>query len=107
MFEKKVLRKIFGSEREKVTVNGRKLHNKELYDLYCSPNIFRVIESRRMRWAEHIARMGRRSDAYRVLVGRPEGKRPLGKPSRRWEDNIKMSHQEAGWDHEMNVFVSG
>ena len=60
-----------------------------------------------MRWAEHVARMGKRRGAYRVLVGRLEGKRPLGKPSRKWEDDIKMGHQEAGWEHEMNVFFSG
>jgi hypothetical protein len=68
----------------------RKLHNDELHDLYSSPNIVRVIKSRRMRWAGHVARMGEGRGAYRVLVGRPEGKRPLGRPRRRWEDNIKM-----------------
>jgi len=68
----------------------RKLHNEELNDLYCSPNIFRVIKSRRMRWAGPVARMGERRGVYRVLVGKPEGKRPLRRPRLRWEDNIKM-----------------
>jgi len=64
----------------------------KLYDLYCSPNIIRVVKSRRMRWAGHVARKGERRGAYRGFVGRPGGKRPLGKPTRRWEDNIKMNH---------------
>ena len=67
-----------------------KLHNEELNDLSCSPNIVRVIKSRRMRWAGRVARMGERRDVYRVLVGKPEGKRPLGRPRHRWEDNIRM-----------------
>ena len=74
----------------------RKLHNEELNDLYSSPNIVRMIKSRRVRWAGHVARMGERRGVYRVLVGRPEGKRPLGRPWRRWEDNIKMDIQEVG-----------
>jgi hypothetical protein len=74
------------------------LHNDELHDLYSSPNIVRVIKSRRMRWAGHVARMGRGRGAYRVLVGRPEGKRPLGGPRRRLEDNIKMDLREIGID---------
>jgi hypothetical protein len=74
----------------------RKLHNEELNDLYSSPNIVRVIKWRRMRWAEHGARMGERRGLYRVLVGKPEGKRPLGKPRRRLEDNIKIDLQEEG-----------
>jgi len=79
-----------------VTGEWRKLHNEELNDLYCSPNFVRVIKSRRMRWAGHVARMGERRGVYRVLVGIPEGKRPLGRPRRRWEDNIKMDLQEVG-----------
>jgi hypothetical protein len=75
----------------------RRLHNKELNDLYSSPNIIWVIKSRRMRWAGHVARMGEARGAYRVLVGRPEGRRPLGRPRRRWEDNIKMDLEEVGW----------
>jgi hypothetical protein len=74
------------------------LHNDELHSLYSSPNIVRVIKSRRMRWAGHVARMGEGRDIYRVLVGRPEGKRPLGRPRRRWEDNIKMDLREIGID---------
>jgi hypothetical protein len=75
----------------------RRLHNEELNDLYSSPNIIRVIRSTRMRWAGHVARMGEGRGAYRILVGRPEGRRPLGRPRRRWEDNITMDLQEAGW----------
>jgi hypothetical protein len=74
----------------------RKLYNEELNDLYCSPNIVRVIKSRRMRWAGHVARMGERRGVYSVLVGKPEGKKPRGWPRRRWEDNIKMDLQEVG-----------
>ena len=79
-----------------MTGEWRKLHNEELNDMYSSPNIFRVINSGRMRWAEHVTRMGDRGSVYRVLVGKPEGKRPLGRPRRRWDDNIKMDLQEVG-----------
>ena len=96
MFESRVLRRIFGPKRVDVTGEWRELHNEELNDLYCSPNIVRVIKSRRMRWVRHVARMGERRGVYRVLVGKPEGKRPLGRPRRRWEDNIKMNLQEVG-----------
>ena len=85
-----VLRKIFGPKRDEVTGEWRKLHNEELNDLYCSPNIVRVIKSRGMQWGGHVARMGERRCVCRVLVGKPEGKRTLGKPRGRWEDNIKM-----------------
>jgi hypothetical protein len=74
----------------------RKLHNEELHDLYSSTNIVRVIKSRRMRWAGHVARMGEERGVYRVLVGKPVGKRSLGRPRHRWEDNIRMDHQEVG-----------
>ena len=74
----------------------RKLHNEELSDLYSLPNIVRVVKSRRMRWAGHVARMGQGRVVHRVLVGRPEGKRPLGRPRRRWGDNIKMDLHEVG-----------
>jgi hypothetical protein len=74
------------------------LHNDELHNLYSSPNIVRVIKSRTMRWAEHVARMGEGRDVYRVLVGKPEGKRPLGRPRRRWEDNIKLDLRGIGID---------
>jgi len=94
VFENRLLRRIFGSKRDEVTGDWRKLHKEELNDLYSSPNIVRVIKSRRMRWAGHVARMGEGRGVYRVLVGKPEGKRPLGRPRRRWEDNIKMALQE-------------
>ena len=80
-----------------VTGEWRKLHNEELNDLYCSPNIVRVIKSRRMIWAGHVARMEEGRGVHRVLVGKPEGKRPFGRPRRRWEDNIKMDLQEEGY----------
>jgi hypothetical protein len=73
-----------------VTGDWRKLHNEELHNLYSSPNIIREIKSRRMRWAGHVARMGQTRNAYRILVGKPEGRRPLGRPRRRWVDIIKM-----------------
>ncbi|KAJ4448776.1 hypothetical protein ANN_00167 [Periplaneta americana] len=94
VFKNKVLRKIFGAKRDEVTGEWRKLHNIELHALYSSPDIIRNIKSRRLRWAGHVARMGESRNAYRVLVGRPEGKRPLGRPRRRWEDNIKMDLRE-------------
>ena len=95
VFESRVWRRIFGPKRDEVTEEWRKLHNEEPNELYCSPNIVRVIKSR-MRWARHIARMGERRGVYRVLVGKPEGKRTLGRPSRRWEDYINMDLQEVG-----------
>jgi hypothetical protein len=95
-FENRMLRRIFGPIDE-TTEEWRRLHNEELYDLYSSPNIIRVTRSRRIRLAEHVARMGDRRSAYRVLVGRPDGKRLLGRSRRRWEDNIKMDLQEVGW----------
>ncbi|KAJ4443791.1 hypothetical protein ANN_05569 [Periplaneta americana] len=98
IFENKVLRKIFGAKRDEVTGEWRKLHNGELHTLYPSPDIIRNVKSRRLRWAGHVARMGESRNAYRVLVGRPEGKRPLGRPRRRWEDNIKMDLREVGYD---------
>ncbi|KAJ4452358.1 hypothetical protein ANN_03891 [Periplaneta americana] len=98
VFENKVLRKIFGAKRDEVTGEWRKLHNAELQALYSSPDIIRDIKSRCLRWAGHVACMGESRNAYRVLVGRPEGKRPLGRPRRRWEDNIKMDLREVGYD---------
>jgi hypothetical protein len=97
VFENKVLRRIFWPKRDEVTGEWRRLHNKELYALYSSPNIIRVIKSRRLRQAGHVARMGERRGAYRALVGKPEGRRPLGRPRHRWEDNIKMDLREVGW----------
>jgi hypothetical protein len=96
VFENRVLRKIFGPKREE-DGSWRKLHNDELHDLYFSRNIVRVIKSRMM-WAGHVARMGEEKGVYRVLVGRPKGKRSLGRPRRRWEDNIKMDLREMGID---------
>jgi hypothetical protein len=90
MSEKRVLRKLFGPKRDKVTGEWRKLHNEELNDLYSLPHIVRVVKSRRMRRAGRVARMGEGRGVHRVLVGKPEGKRPLGRPRLRWEDNIKM-----------------
>ena len=92
--ENRVLRRIFGPKRDEVTGEWRKLHNEELNDLYCSPNFVRVIKLRIMRWEEHVARMGERRGIYRILVGKPEGKRPIGRRRRRWEDNIKIDLQE-------------
>ncbi|KAJ4432257.1 hypothetical protein ANN_20874 [Periplaneta americana] len=98
VFENKILRKIFGVKREEVAGEWRKLHNTELHPLYSSPDIIRNIKSRRLRWARHIAHMGESRNAYRVLFGRPEGKRSLGWPRRRWENNIKMDLREVGYD---------
>jgi hypothetical protein len=97
VFENRVLRKIFVPKREE-DGSWSKLHNDELHSLCSSPNIVRVIKSRRMRWAGHVALMGEGKGVYRVLVGRPEGKRPLGRPRRRWEDNIKLDLTEMGID---------
>ena len=91
-----MLRRIFAPNMDEVTGEWRKLHKAELNDLYSSPNIVWVIKSRRVRWAGHVARMGERRDVYRVLVRKPEVKRPLGKPRRSWEDNIKMDLEEVG-----------
>ncbi|KAJ4430975.1 hypothetical protein ANN_19568 [Periplaneta americana] len=93
-FENKILRKIFGAKRHEVTGEWRKLHNAELHALYSSPDIIRNIKFRGLKWAGHIVRMGESRNAYRVLVGRPAGKRPLGRSRRRWEDNIKMDLRE-------------
>ena len=96
MFENRVLRRIFGPKRDEVTGEWRKLHHEELNNLYSSPNIVRVIKSIRMRWAGHVARMGEGRGVYRVLVGKPEGGRPLGRTRRRREDNIMMDLREVG-----------
>jgi len=96
VFENRVLRRIFGPKRDEVTGEWRKLYNEDLNDLYCSHNIVRVIKQRRMRWARHVARMGKRRGVYRVLVGKPEEKKPLGRTRRRWEANTKMGLQEVG-----------
>ena len=94
VFENRVLRRVFGHKRDEVTGEWIKLHNEELRDLYSLHNIVRVVKSKRMRWAGHVARMDEGRCVHRVLVGKPDGKRPLGRPRRRWEDNIKMDLQE-------------
>jgi hypothetical protein len=90
VFENRMWRRIFGPKRDGVTGGWRKLHKEELHNLYCSPSIIRIINSRSMRWAGHVARMGEKREVYRLLVGKSEGKRPLGRPRRRWIDNIKV-----------------
>jgi hypothetical protein len=97
VFEKRVLRKIFGPNKDEVTEGWRKLHNEERYYLHSSPSISRILKSRRMKWAGHVARKGGKGNTYRILVGKPEGKRPLGRPRRRWMDNIKTDLREIGW----------
>jgi hypothetical protein len=96
VFENRVLSRVFGPKRDEVTEEWRKLHNEELSDLYSLPKIVRVVKSRRMRWAGHVARMDEGRVMHRVLVGKPEGERPMGRTRRRWEDNIKMNVQEVG-----------
>jgi hypothetical protein len=93
-----VLRRIFGPKRGEATGGWRKLHNEELHNLYFPPSIIRIIKSRRMRWAGHVARIGAKRNAYTILVGELEGKRPLGGARRRWVDNIKIDLREIGWD---------
>jgi hypothetical protein len=97
VFENRVLRGMIGPKRDEVTGEWRKLHSGELHNLYSSPDIVRQIKSRRMRWAGHVARMGEGRNVYRVLVGKPEKKRTLGRPRRRWKDGIKMDLREIGW----------
>jgi hypothetical protein len=97
VFENRVHRRIFGPKRDEVTGGWRKLHNEELHGLYSSPSIVRVIKAR-MKWVGHVARMGEVRGAYNILVGWPEGRRPLGRPRRRWEDNIKMDLREIGFE---------
>ena len=91
-----MLRTVYGPKRDEVTGEWRKLHNEELSDLYSLPNIVWVVKSRRMRWAGHVARMGQGRGGYRVLMGKPERKKPMGRPRRRWEDNIEMDLEEVG-----------
>jgi hypothetical protein len=96
VFENRVLRRMFGPKRDEVTGEWSKLHNEELHNLYSFPYIVRQVKSRRMRWAGHVARMGEERKVYKVLVVKPEGKRPLGRPRRRWEDWIRMDLRETG-----------
>jgi hypothetical protein len=97
VFENTVLIRVFGPKRDEVTGERSKLHNEELHNLYSSPYIIRQIKSRRLRWAEHVARMGEERKVYKIMVGKPEGKRPLGRPRRRWEDGIRMDLEDTGW----------
>jgi hypothetical protein len=97
VFENRVLRRRFGPRRDEVTGEWRKLHNEELHDLYSSPSITRIMRVRMMTWAGHVARMGKRRNGYWLLVGKPEGRRPLGRPRRRWVDNIRRDLVEVGW----------
>jgi hypothetical protein len=97
VFENRVLRRIFGPMRDEVTGEWRKLHIRELPNLYSSPDIIRKIKSRRMRLAGHVARMGEGRNVYRVLVGKPEWRRPLERPRRRWDNGIRMDLEEIGW----------
>jgi hypothetical protein len=90
VFEDRVLRRIFGPKRDEVTGEWRTLHNEELHDLYSSPSIIRIIKARKMRWARHVARMGEKRNAYKLLVGKP-------RPRRRWLDNIRMDLVKVGW----------
>jgi hypothetical protein len=97
VFENKVLWRIFGPKRDEMTGEWRILYNEELRDLYSLPSIIRIIKSRKMRWAGHVALMGEKRNSYRLLVGKPEGKRPLGRPRRRLVDSIRMDVGEVGW----------
>jgi hypothetical protein len=97
VFENRVLRRMFGPKRDEVTGEWRKLYIEEFHILYYSPNIIRQIKSRIMRWAGHMARMGEERNVYRVLMGKPQGRRPLGRPRSRWEDGIRMDLKEIGW----------
>jgi hypothetical protein len=107
VFENRVLRRVFGTKRDEITGEWRKLHKEELRDLYSLPNIVRVVKPRRMRWEGHVARMGEGRGVHWVLVGKPEGKRLLGRPRCRWEDNIKMDLQEVGGGWSLDGVGSG
>jgi hypothetical protein len=98
VLENRLLRRIFGPKRDEVTGGWRKLHNEDLHNLYPLASIIIMIKSKRMRWAGNVARMGEKRNAYSILVGKPEGKRPLEIPRRRWVDNIEMDLREIGWD---------
>jgi hypothetical protein len=98
VFENRVLRRIFGPKTGEVTGGWRKLHNEELHNLYSSPSIIRMIKSMRMGWTGHVARIREKRDVYRIFMGKPEGKRPLGRPRRRWVNNIEKGLREIGWN---------
>jgi hypothetical protein len=99
VFENRVLKRIFGPMRDEVTGEWRKIRKEELHDLYSSLSIIRIMKVRKMRWAEHVARMGEKRNVYRLLVGKPEGRRPLGRPRRRSLDDIRMDLVEVGWGY--------
>jgi hypothetical protein len=107
VFENRVPRRIFGPKRGEATREWRKLHSGELHTSYSSPDIIRQIKSRRMRWAGHVARMGKARKVYKVLVGKPEGKRPLGRQRRRWEDAIRLDLREIDWGGGGGVYSPG
>jgi hypothetical protein len=107
VFENRVLRRIFGLKRDEVTGEWRKLHNEELHNLHSSPDIIRQVKPRRMRWAGYVARMGEERKVYKVLVGKPEGKRTLGSPRRRWENGIRMDLGEIGLGGGLDSTSSG
>jgi hypothetical protein len=107
VFENRVLRRIIGPKRDEVTGEWRKLYNEELHNLYLSPDIIRQVKSRRMRWVGHVARMGEERKLYKVLVGKPEGKRPHRKPRRRWEDGIRMDLRVIGLGGVDRIRLSG
>jgi hypothetical protein len=96
VFENRVLRRIFGPKRDEVTEEWMKLHNEELHNLFSSPDIIRQVKLRRMRWAGHVTRMREERKVYKVLVGKPEGRRPLGRPRRRWENGVRIDLREIG-----------
>jgi hypothetical protein len=107
VFERTVLRRIFGLKTDEVTGEWRKLHNEQLHDLCSPPSIIRIIKGRRMRWARHVARMGEKRNPYGLLVGKPEGRRPLKRPRRRWLDNIRMDLVEVGWGDVDRIGLAG
>ena len=107
MFDNRVLRKIFGPKRDEVAGEWIRLHSEELYDLFSLPNIIRVIKSRVMRWAEHVASMGQRRGTFKVMMWRTDGNRQLGRARRRWKNNIKMNLQEIGWRDGLDRSGSG
>jgi hypothetical protein len=107
VFKNRVIRRIFGPKRNEVTGEWRKLHNEELHILYSSPNIISQIKSRGMRWVGHVARMGEEREMCKVLVGKPKGRKPLGRPRRRWEDGIRMDPGEIGWGFKVDPAGSG
>jgi hypothetical protein len=97
MFENRMLRRLFGLKRDELMGDWRKLHNEVLHNLYSSPSIIRMTKSRRTKWAGHVAKMGEKNNAYRIMVGKPKGKTPLKRPRCRWVDNIKMDLREIVW----------